>query len=75
MKQQIDLRKRLGLEIFRKIHQNRIKLHELKTLFWECSCAVMWLADTVEAIVAFLRLFQTCRLPIFCASSMKSLRM
>lgn len=37
MKQQIDLRKRLGLEIFRKIHQNRIKLHELKTLFWECT--------------------------------------
>ena len=37
MKQQIDLRKRIGLEIFRKIHQNRIKLHELKTLFWECT--------------------------------------
>lgn len=32
-----DLKKRIGLELFRKIRQNKIALHELKTLFWECT--------------------------------------
>jgi len=31
------LRKRIGLEIFRRLRKNNIKLHELKTLFWECT--------------------------------------
>ena len=30
-------RKRIGLEIYRKIRHNNVKLHELNTLFWECT--------------------------------------
>lgn len=30
-------RKRLALELFRSIKRNRAKLHELHTLFWECT--------------------------------------
>jgi len=32
-----SIRKRIGLEIFRKIRHNNARLHELKTLFWECT--------------------------------------
>lgn len=31
------LRKRLAFELFRKIKKNRAKIHELGTLFWECT--------------------------------------
>lgn len=31
------LRKRMALELFRKIKRNRSELHELRTLFWECT--------------------------------------
>lgn len=37
MNKLLGIRKRIGLELFRKIHQNRVKLHELRTLFWECT--------------------------------------
>ncbi|MCD8044347.1 MAG: TIGR04133 family radical SAM/SPASM protein [Tannerellaceae bacterium] len=37
MKKQPGLRKQIALELFRKIRQNRSKLHELRTLFWECT--------------------------------------
>lgn len=37
MGQKLDLRKKIGLELFRKIHKNGTKIHELKTLFWECT--------------------------------------
>lgn len=37
MSKSIGLKKRLALEAFRKIHKNRVKLHELNTLFWECT--------------------------------------
>ena len=30
-------RKRIALELFRSIRRNRAKLHELRTLFWECT--------------------------------------
>ena len=30
-------RKRIALELFRSIRKNRAKLHELRTLFWECT--------------------------------------
>lgn len=30
-------RKRIALELFRNIRRNRTKLHELRTLFWECT--------------------------------------
>jgi radical SAM enzyme (rSAM/lipoprotein system) len=30
-------RKRIALELFRGIRSNRAKLHELRTLFWECT--------------------------------------
>lgn len=31
----IGLRKKIALELYRKLHNNHVKLHELKTLFWE----------------------------------------
>ncbi|MCD7935606.1 MAG: TIGR04133 family radical SAM/SPASM protein [Tannerellaceae bacterium] len=37
MKKRPGLRKQLALELFRKIKKNRSKLHELRTLFWECT--------------------------------------
>ncbi len=37
MNKEIGLRKRLGLELYRKMHRNRVRLHELRTLFWECT--------------------------------------
>ncbi len=37
MNSEPGLRKRLALELFRNIKKNRIKLHELRTLFWECT--------------------------------------
>lgn len=30
-------RKRIALELFRSLRKNRVKLHELHTLFWECT--------------------------------------
>lgn len=32
-----ELKKRIALEVFRRIRKNRTKLHELRTLFWECT--------------------------------------
>jgi len=32
-----SLRKRIALELFRTIRNNRTQLHELNTLFWECT--------------------------------------
>lgn len=32
-----SIRKRIGLEIFRKMRHNNARLHELNTLFWECT--------------------------------------
>ena len=37
MENKLGLRKRLALEAFRKMHRNRVQLHELRTLFWECT--------------------------------------
>lgn len=37
MSQRIPLRKKVALELFRKIRKNKIRLHELHTLFWECT--------------------------------------
>ena len=31
------IKKRIALELFRSIKKNRAKLHELRTLFWECT--------------------------------------
>jgi radical SAM enzyme (rSAM/lipoprotein system) len=33
----LTLRKRLALEVFRRIRKNRAKLHELRVFFWECT--------------------------------------
>lgn len=37
MNKRPGFRKRLALELFRKIKKNRAKIHELTTLFWECT--------------------------------------
>ena len=37
MNKKPSIRKRIGLEIFRKMRHNNARLHELKTLFWECT--------------------------------------
>ena len=37
MKESLTLRKRLGLEINRKLTDNLIKEHPLRQLFWECT--------------------------------------
>ncbi len=37
MNKKLSLRKKIGLELHRKIHQNNVRLHELNTLFWECT--------------------------------------
>lgn len=37
MNKRLGLRKRLALELFRSIRHNRAKIHELRTLFWECT--------------------------------------
>jgi radical SAM enzyme (rSAM/lipoprotein system) len=37
MNKKLPLRKRAALELFRRIHKNNIYLHELNTLFWECT--------------------------------------
>jgi len=33
----MGLKKALALELYRKLYQNKVKLHELTTLFWECT--------------------------------------
>lgn len=33
----IGLRKRMALELFAKLHDNNVRKHELRTLFWECT--------------------------------------
>ena len=33
----LSLRQRLGLEIFRKLENEKIKEHPLNQLFWECT--------------------------------------
>ncbi|NLE64087.1 MAG: radical SAM protein [Bacteroidales bacterium] len=35
--EKIGFRKRLALDLFAKYHQDRVKTHELKVLFWECT--------------------------------------
>lgn len=37
MNKEPSLRKRVGLELFRNIRKNNVRLHELNTLFWECT--------------------------------------
>ncbi|MDR2683706.1 MAG: TIGR04133 family radical SAM/SPASM protein [Dysgonamonadaceae bacterium] len=37
MNKNLSLRKRIGLELARKIRKNNTFLHELNTLFWECT--------------------------------------
>lgn len=37
MNKKPSIRKRIGLEIFRKMRHNNARLHELNTLFWECT--------------------------------------
>lgn len=37
MREKLGLRKKLGLNIFSRLHGERIKEHELNTLFWECT--------------------------------------
>jgi radical SAM enzyme (rSAM/lipoprotein system) len=37
MNKKPSLRKRLALELFRKMRKNNTRLHELNTLFWECT--------------------------------------
>ena len=37
MKKRPGFRKRIALELFRNLKKNRVKLHELRTLFWECT--------------------------------------
>jgi radical SAM enzyme (rSAM/lipoprotein system) len=37
MNKKPSLRKRIGLEIFRRMRKNNARLHELNTLFWECT--------------------------------------
>ena len=35
--EQLSLRKRLALEVFRQMRQNQKKMHPLRQLFWECT--------------------------------------
>lgn len=42
-----NIKKRIALELFRSIKKNRAKLHELRTLFWECT-----LRCNVPAVIA-----------------------
>ena len=37
MGKKISLRKRIALELFRTIRKNNTRIHELNTLFWECT--------------------------------------
>lgn len=37
MSKNIGIKKRIALELFRKLHKDRVKQHELNTLFWECT--------------------------------------
>lgn len=37
IKKRPGLKKRIALELFRSLKKNRAKLHELHTLFWECT--------------------------------------
>jgi len=37
MNKKPSLRKRVALELFRKIRKNKVRMHELNTLFWECT--------------------------------------
>lgn len=37
MGKRIGLRKRIGLELFSRLHQQDVERHELRTLFWECT--------------------------------------
>ena len=37
MGRSLGLRKRIGLELFSRIHADRVARHNLPTLFWECT--------------------------------------
>lgn len=37
MSRTLSFRKRIGLELFRRIRKNQVALHQLQTLFWECT--------------------------------------
>lgn len=37
MKKNLSLRKRTALELNRRIRKNKVYLHELRVLFWECT--------------------------------------
>lgn len=40
-------RKRIALELFRSLRKNRAKLHELQTLYWECTSRCNTISRTV----------------------------
>ena len=43
----LSLRRRLALEIGRKLYQQKVKEHPLRQLFWECTlrCNLHWQSD------------------------------
>lgn len=55
-----NIKKRIALELFRSIKKNRAKLHELRTLFWECTLRVMYPAVIAGAIAMSRPLSRIC---------------
>lgn len=50
-----NIKKRIALELFRSIKKNRAKLHELRTLFWECTLRCIMYPAVIAGAIAMSR--------------------
>lgn len=65
MNTNLSLRRRLGLEIARKITNTLVEQHPLKQLFWNVLYAVTCIAVTVAAIARKYPVMPICLKKIF----------
>lgn len=71
----ISLRKRIGLELARKIRENRKKQHALRQLFWSVRTVAICRASIAEATANKVLFTKICRRKISLLSLIPSLRL
>lgn len=65
----LSLRKRLGLELYRRLHREAVERHELRTLFWECTLRCNLRCGHCGSDCTASPTAKTCRPRIFSACS------
>lgn len=64
--ERLSLRKRLALEVFRKMRENQKAMHPLRQLFWECTQRCNVRCKHCGSDCKVRQLFLICLRQIFC---------